>query len=794
MDFVRHNPDLAAEWDALIENSDDGWVFSRSYWLRMMARVWDIEDHSFAVTENGQLAAVLPLHFIPAEKRLSSSGWGYGGPAIAAGLSAADRQRLWLAVFEHVHEIAAQVGATRVTASISPLTRTSLANRWGVNPLVAARFSDVSTVALVVDLSLTEEQLWLGLSSNARQNVKRARAAGYRAERRPWTDMLDTYYRLHRETYERTGARQHPRSYFECIADPANADRHTVLWVGYDPQGRAVAFHNDACFGRTAMYHTGCSAAAHLDSGVNYLLFWEALAGARAGGCLWYESGEVFPRAQGGKEEGLTRFKRKFGGEMHRVFRGELELELAAVRPAGTAPAAPPAGFRAAVRAWLRATRDLMIPIFGARVTASAQRAFFAVRCAPGRAQTTAVRGAARIRKRCLYPPIPFIRPPWSAAEDGAAERAATVDPELATAEFTAQVRVSLALPPAALVVAVNSGRTALELALKALSARTPGRKKVIIPTYCCRGIFDPILHAGLIPVFADTGADLLMDEGSALRSFGTDVLACLCVHLCGKRLDTRALRAAAHRHGMVIIEDWCQAMAGVDHLPRGSEVAFATYSFGFGKNLSATTGGALVAYDLQKELAAAAAALGVEEAAPALHRYRSYRRLYFDRKPPGAPELAGANDTRARSYEVCLRFNPVDALVTVEQLRKMNTIIAGRQANAEIIRGEFERFPGLFSLQPGGNHVYTKFSVALRTVEMLDRFRAFTDDRGIELENMYVPLHLRDFGAPYGHGPLPVSEALFQRVVNVPVRPDLTAPEVRRIGQAVVAFGRRHT
>ncbi len=369
MEFIGFNQIKAREWDEIVYHSEDGWVFSLAEWLEMVTLVWNMQQLSFAVRENGKLVAIMPLHWISAGKRLSSSGWGHGGPVIAAGASRAVRQRLWEACWARARDIAAQFCAERITVVISPICQSSLKNGWGVNPLVEVGFTDVSTHTRIIDLLQSEEDLWFGMAKDARQKIKQARSAGYSARRCSWREMVDEYYRVHIETYQRTGVQSHPKSYFEGIA--AQPDSHHILWVGFSPDGSPVAFHNDARFSSSELYHTGCSETAHLKSGVNYLLFWEAVLAAKADGCAWYETGEAFPNAAEGKDKGLTDFKGKFGGELHRLFRGELimpqpEPESPAVLTPVEAKLMPDK--KTIIRNWLNASRDLSTVILGRKM------------------------------------------------------------------------------------------------------------------------------------------------------------------------------------------------------------------------------------------------------------------------------------------------------------------------------------------------------------------------------------------------------------------------------------------
>jgi hypothetical protein len=332
---------MSATWDDLVRSSPDGWVFSTAAWQDVITAVprWGLEELGFAVERDRALLAVMPLHYAPSIRLLSSTGFGAGGPVVAPDLPARTVQKLESTIYARCAAIGRELGAERLAVSISPVTRRSLGGRWGVNPLILHGFEDKSTHTRIVELGRSEEALWADLSQSARQAIRRARTRGYAVVRADWPTMLDRYYALHRETYERTGVTPHPREYFAGIAGRIAATGNAVLWAGLDPSGAPVAFHGSLRFAGAGQYHTGCSATAQLESGINYLLLWEAMLGARRDGCSWYEVGEVFPGAKSGKEFGLSVLKSKFGGELHRSFRGEMAL----AQPAAVAPPDPAA-------------------------------------------------------------------------------------------------------------------------------------------------------------------------------------------------------------------------------------------------------------------------------------------------------------------------------------------------------------------------------------------------------------------------------------------------------------------
>ena len=145
----------------------------------------------------------------------------------------------------------------------------------------------------------------------------------------------------------------------------------------------------------------------------------------------------------------------------------------------------------------------------------------------------------------CALPIFPFVRPYWHQEEFDLLLGRSPV-PADAAAVLESALRGALAIEDDARVILTGSGRTALDLALRVLKARQPGRNEVVLPSYSCRGLYDPIVANGLRPVFVEVREDLETDLDDLSRAFGDNTLACLLVHLCGRRLDTAGVVALA--------------------------------------------------------------------------------------------------------------------------------------------------------------------------------------------------------------------------------------------------------
>lgn len=320
-------------WDGVVTSSPDGWVWALWNWQDLILAVprWQLAEASFAVVNDSRVIAAVPLQWSGDRRVLACSGWGLTSPALARELSEQERRATLDVVFAEIDRLARLGSAHRIDMALSPVCSTALGVR-DQNPFTTFGFAGTTGVVRALDLSRSDEELLADCSRDTRQQLRKARDAGVTSRTVAWPEWLDDYYRLHSETYERTGEQPHPREYFSGIADALAPQGHSVLSAAFDRDGRVLAFHNTARLAGGAMYHTGCSTAAALDCGANYVVLWSAVLSAKAAGARWYEVGEVFPSVTSGKQRGLTTFKSKFGGQtlwIHRATRA-IEPEPAA--------------------------------------------------------------------------------------------------------------------------------------------------------------------------------------------------------------------------------------------------------------------------------------------------------------------------------------------------------------------------------------------------------------------------------------------------------------------------------
>ena len=150
----------------------------------------------------------------------------------------------------------------------------------------------------------------------------------------------------------------------------------------------------------------------------------------------------------------------------------------------------------------------------------------------------------------------------------------------------------------ASAVVLTDSGTGALNLAIRACLAESPGAP-VAMPAYACYDLATAADGAGASVALYDVDPETLApDLPSLRRALQQGARAVVFVHLYGIPVDPEPVRVAAASVGAWLIEDAAQgAGASLRGRPLGSFGDLAVLSFGRGKGNTAGRGGALLGH-----------------------------------------------------------------------------------------------------------------------------------------------------------------------------------------------------
>jgi perosamine synthetase len=304
--------------------------------------------------------------------------------------------------------------------------------------------------------------------------------------------------------------------------------------------------------------------------------------------------------------------------------------------------------------------------------------------------------------------------------------------------------------------VAVNSGTSALHLALSALGVGVGD--EVIVPSFTFAATANSVRLVGAEPVFVDIEPDSFCLDPAAVEAAVTPrTRAVMPVHLYGHPADMTALTAIAQRHGLLVVEDAAQAhLAQWDGRPVGAWGDAACFSFYPTKNMTSGEGGMVVTEDA-----------GVERLLRLL-RNQGMERRYEN-------EVVGHN----------VRMTDIHAAIGRVQLRKLAGWTAQRQANARFF-DEHLRGVVVPPVAVAAEHVYHQYTIRVPGHDR-DAFAAELLSRGVGSGVYYpVPVHrLPSFGLALD---LPQTEAAAAEVVSLPVHPALSQQDVQRVVEVVNA------
>ena len=335
------------------------------------------------------------------------------------------------------------------------------------------------------------------------------------------------------------------------------------------------------------------------------------------------------------------------------------------------------------------------------------------------------------------------------------------------------------ALTGAAGAVGCASGTEALWLALVAAGVQ-PG-DSVITTAFSFFASASAIVRAGATPILMDVDPGTLNLDAALVRERVVtkrpeNLRALLPVHLYGQCADMDAFEKIAEAFNLAIVEDAAQAI-GAAWRGRGAGSLGVTAAFSFypTKNLSAY-GDAGIVTTTHPEMAAHMRRL---------RNHGSPRRYYH--------EEFGWNGRMDAIQAAVLRVK-LGHLASWNRSRQQHAATYDRLFAGAGLTSSSSSTAGaspirLLARSPEATHVFHQYVVR---ASRRDELRQFLTDRKIGSEIYYpLPLHLQPVFSYLGkkEGDLPVAEQAAKEVLALPMFPELTEGEIRRVVEAIAEF-----
>ncbi len=357
--------------------------------------------------------------------------------------------------------------------------------------------------------------------------------------------------------------------------------------------------------------------------------------------------------------------------------------------------------------------------------------------------------------------------------------------------EVEALEREIAALTGAAGAVGCASGTEALWLALVAAGVKRGDA--VITTAFSFFASASAIVRAGATPVFVDVDPGTLNLDPDGVRRQIQDrqvgdrtenLRAILPVHLYGQCADMDAFDSIAREFGVAIVEDAAQAI-GAEWGGRGagSLGAAAAFSFYPTKNLSAYGDAGIVTTK----------SLEMAEHMRQLRNHGSPRRYYHHEFGwNGRMDAIQAAVLRVKLGHLAdwNRRRQQHAATYDRLLGDSGLTSGGSSRRASNETSNLRSAPvRLLARSPKATHVFHQYVIR---AERRDDLRKFLAERKIGSEIYYpLPLHLQPVFSYLGlkAGDLPAAELAAREVLALPMFPELTEGEIRRVVESIADF-----
>lgn len=321
--------------------------------------------------------------------------------------------------------------------------------------------------------------------------------------------------------------------------------------------------------------------------------------------------------------------------------------------------------------------------------------------------------------------------------------------------------------------IGVANGTDALELALWALDIGAGD--EVITPSFTFAATGEAVLMRGAKPVFVEVDEKTFNIDTNKIEALITkNTKAIMPVHLYGMPSNMDSIMALAKEYSLKVIEDNAQAIgASYKDKPTGAFGDLACISFYPTKNLGACGDAGMI----------------VTNNADLAERLRKLR-AHGMKKRYHHEEL-GINS----------RLDEIQAAILLTKLPYLNKWNARRAEIAQTYNEALKNINwlGLPSIPQDSSitHVWHQYTVTVNIASSnnddggttRDAVIAKLSEHGIGSMCYYpIPLHLQQPYSPFGYrkGDFPITEKLAQRVISLPMYPELTDEEIQTVASTL--------
>ncbi|MFA6252606.1 MAG: DegT/DnrJ/EryC1/StrS family aminotransferase [Candidatus Paceibacterota bacterium] len=363
-----------------------------------------------------------------------------------------------------------------------------------------------------------------------------------------------------------------------------------------------------------------------------------------------------------------------------------------------------------------------------------------------------------------------------------------------------------------------NSGRSCLMAITEALGLSEGD--EVIVQSYTCNAVINPILKKGAIPIYVDIKSDLNIDAQKIDQKITEKTKAIIVQHTFGLPCDIDKIKDICLRRKIILIEDCAHALgAKYDGKYCGTFGDFSFFSFGRDKVVSSVYGGMLIVnnkdyaekianfrekieyptkkwiiqqllhpiitnllvlpfYDskIGKGVMAFSLNKGILSKAVTENENKGILPDYFPKKMPSALSSL--------------------ALIQVQKLERYNI---WRKGVVDFYKMELQGYENLFcfnSINPKKEPIYMRFPLIINNseelIEVFKKQNIYLNDGW--RESVIVPPKTDKNVMKYRNGQCLTAEVICGKIISLPTHIRLTANDIKRITAILIDHLKRNS
>jgi perosamine synthetase len=322
--------------------------------------------------------------------------------------------------------------------------------------------------------------------------------------------------------------------------------------------------------------------------------------------------------------------------------------------------------------------------------------------------------------------------------------------------------------------VSYNSGTSGLHAVMQAYGIGKGD--EVIVPSFSFISTANSVLFVNAKPIFSDIEEENYGLDPSLLEDHITqNTKAIMPMDYAGQSCKILEIKEIAKKHDLLLIEDAAESLGcTIGGVKVGKQADCAIFSFTGNKVMTTGEGGAVTTDS--------------KEIYEKLKLIRSHGRIdsknYFENPNISDYVNVGYN----------WRMPTISAALGLAQLSKLDKIIKMRKSNAEFLSSHLSKYEQIEvpKAKSGSDHIFQMYTIKLKTKELRDGLHEFLIKKRVFSKIYFSPIHLTKFYIQKFNTHkemLPITEDISERILTLPMFPNMTNEEKKLIVESVVEF-----